>query len=127
LAAVPLVPESRSFERYLGCACWRSAAAAWNLIGGFDKELLVYGEETDWQARAHTCGGDVLWVDELGVDHGSPVTGKGSDGAGHGTRRKYRRLRTRATNLLRANTAECTTGMSISLGTTSNLVRQGMV
>jgi hypothetical protein len=25
-------------RQILGCACWRSAGAAWNLIGGFDKD-----------------------------------------------------------------------------------------
>lgn len=56
----PSVPESRSVDRYLGCACWRSAGAAWNVIGGFDKEFFVYGEETDWRARAHATGRHIL-------------------------------------------------------------------
>ena len=66
--------ESQSIDGYIGGACLAINRAAWNSIGGFDEEFFLYGEDVDWQARARAAGWRILLADELGVDHGNPVT-----------------------------------------------------
>lgn len=70
--------ESQSIDGYLGGACLAINRAAWDEIGGFDEEFFLYGEETDWQARAGAAGWRILLADEIDTDHGNPAHGNES-------------------------------------------------
>lgn len=72
--------ESQSIDGYIGGACLAISRAAWDTIGGFDEEFFLYGEDVDWQARARAAGWRILLADELGVDHGNPVTSDTAQG-----------------------------------------------
>ncbi|SOX55728.1 glycosyl transferase family 1 [Mycobacterium ahvazicum] len=69
--------ESDSLDGDLDGTCLAINRAAWNTIGGFDEEFFGYGETADWQARARAAGWRLLLADELGVDRGGPVAGRG--------------------------------------------------
>ncbi|ULE32415.1 glycosyltransferase [Mycobacterium sp. IDR2000157661] len=62
--------ECEDVGGYLCGACLLINRDAWDDIGGFDEEFFLYGEETDWQNRAHAAGWRVLLADELGARHG---------------------------------------------------------
>ncbi|ORW02960.1 glycosyltransferase [Mycobacterium kyorinense] len=98
--------ESQCIDGYIGGACLAISRTAWNAIGGFDEEFFLYGDEADWQARARTAGWRILLADELGVDHGRPVTGQDAPGpcTTHGAAVASPERR-RNRDLWRANTA----------------------
>ncbi|MCG5433890.1 glycosyltransferase [Mycobacterium sp. MYCO198283] len=93
--------EDEPIEGYLSGACLAVNRDAWNDLGGFDEEFFLYGEETDWQARARRAGWRVLLADELGIEHGCEP---GDGGSAHGAPVR-RAERGRADDLLRANLA----------------------
>ncbi|OSC40982.1 glycosyltransferase [Mycobacterium decipiens] len=98
--------ELQSIDGYLAGICLAINRAAWNEIGGFDEEFFLYGEETDWQARARAAGWRVLLADEIEVDHGNPAATKNASqpGSTHGAEvSTVERRRNR--DLLRANIA----------------------
>jgi GT2 family glycosyltransferase/glycosyltransferase involved in cell wall biosynthesis len=47
---------------------------AWDDLGGFDERFFLYGEESEWQRRAHAAGWRLLLVDEPDVRHVSAGT-----------------------------------------------------
>ena len=47
---------------------------AWDDLGGFDERFFLYGEESEWQRRAHEAGWRLLLVDEPDVRHVSAGT-----------------------------------------------------
>lgn len=66
--------ENAAIDGYLGGACLAINRDAWDTIGGFDEEFFLYGEETDWQARARAAGWRIALADEVGADHrGEPA------------------------------------------------------
>ena len=79
---------------YLTGACLAVSRDAWNALGPFDEEFFLYGEESDWQARARAAGWRLLLTGDAGIDH-----------SGHGTVRNDGAASRRSTDLLRANTA----------------------
>ncbi|OBI57089.1 glycosyltransferase, partial [Mycobacterium sp. E796] len=98
--------ESESIDGYVGGACLAINRAAWNEVGGFDEEFFLYGEETDWQARASAAGWRILLADEIDVDHGNPATAGRLEepDAAHGAEVSTPERR-RNRDLLRANIA----------------------
>ncbi|MGH3971322.1 MAG: glycosyltransferase family 2 protein, partial [Mycobacterium sp.] len=98
--------ESQSIDGYLGGSCLAINRAAWDEIGGFDEEFFLYGEETDWQARASAAGWRILLADEIDTDHGTPAHGDGSPepDAVHGAEVSTPERR-RNRDMLRANIA----------------------
>jgi glycosyltransferase involved in cell wall biosynthesis/GT2 family glycosyltransferase len=97
--------ESQSIEGYVEGHCLAINRAAWNAVGGFDEEFFLYGEDYDWQARARAAGWRIVLADELGVDHGNPVTADADEpGDRHGAVVSANERR-RNKDLLRANTA----------------------
>lgn len=81
-------------DGYLTGACLAINREAWDEIGPFDEEFFLYGEETDWQARARAAGWRVVLVDEPGIVHEAAGTTRGSSVASR-----------RSGDLLRANIA----------------------
>ncbi|ORW38292.1 glycosyl transferase family 1 [Mycobacterium paraense] len=98
--------ESESIDGYVGGACLAINRAAWNEIGGFDEEFFLYGEETDWQARATAAGWRILLAHESDIDHGNPAAASQSQepDAAHGAAVSTPERR-RNRDLLRANIA----------------------
>ncbi|OBI23368.1 glycosyl transferase family 1 [Mycobacterium sp. E2327] len=98
--------ESESIDGYVGGACLAINRAAWNEVGGFDEEFFLYGEETDWQARASAAGWRILLANEIDVDHGNPATAGRLEepDAAHGAEVSTPERR-RNRDLLRANIA----------------------
>jgi glycosyltransferase involved in cell wall biosynthesis/GT2 family glycosyltransferase len=97
--------ESDTIADYAIGGCLAINRAAWNAIGGFDEEFFRYGDEADWQARAHGAGWRILLADERAVDLGALAAGRcidtprvDVDGVSAGER-------TRNRDLLRANIA----------------------
>jgi len=81
-------------DGYLTGACLAISGEAWDQIGPFDPEFFLYGEETDWQARAREAGWRILLVDEPGIVHEAAGTTRSSSTAAR-----------RSGDLLRANIA----------------------
>ncbi len=81
-------------DGYLTGACLAISGAAWDEIGGFDEEFFLYGEETQWQARARAAGWRLRLVDEPGIVHEAAGTTRSSSVAAR-----------RSGDLLRANIA----------------------
>ncbi|GAB3133845.1 hypothetical protein GCM10027289_24420 [Tsukamurella serpentis] len=79
---------------YLTGACLAISRDAWEALGPFDEEFFLYGEETDWQARARSSGWTLRLTDDAGVEH-----------SGHGTVRDDAVAWQRSADLLRANVA----------------------
>jgi glycosyltransferase involved in cell wall biosynthesis/GT2 family glycosyltransferase len=97
--------ESQSIDGYLGGACLAINRAAWNEVGGFDEEFFLYGEETDWQARASAAGWRIVLANETDIDHGNPaVATEQEPDAAHGAEVSTPERR-RNRDLLRANIA----------------------
>ncbi len=71
--------ESHTIPGRAAGACLAINRAAWNAIGGFDEEFFTHGGEADWLARARGAGWRVLLADELAVDHGALMIGRGID------------------------------------------------
>lgn len=61
--------ESEDIDGYVSGVCLAISRDVWNTIGGFDEEFFLYGEETDWQARARAAGWRIVLADEFSVDH----------------------------------------------------------
>ncbi|MGJ9423783.1 glycosyltransferase [Aeromicrobium sp. CF3.5] len=81
-------------DGYLTGACLAINRAAWDEIGSFDEEFFLYGEETEWQARARAAGWRLRLVDEPGIVHEAAGTTRSSSVAAR-----------RSGDLLRANIA----------------------
>lgn len=98
--------ESHEIDGYIAGACLAISRAAWDSVGGFDEEFFLYGEDVDWQTRARAAGWRIVLADELGVDHGNPVSANdvGRADAAHGGEVSPAERR-RNKDLLRANTA----------------------
>jgi len=98
--------ESHEIDGWIAGACLAISRAAWDSVGGFDEEFFLYGEDMDWQTRARAAGWRIVLADELGADHGNPVTGKSANGvdSAHGGEVSADERR-RNMDLWRANTA----------------------
>ena len=81
-------------DGYLTGACLAINRTAWDQVGSFDEEFFLYGEETDWQARARAAGWRIRLVDEPGIVHEAAGTTRSSSVASR-----------RSGDLLRANIA----------------------
>ncbi len=81
-------------DGYLTGACLAISRAAWDQVGSFDEEYFLYGEETQWQARARAAGWRIRLVDEPGIVHEAAGTTRSSSVAAR-----------RSGDLLRANIA----------------------
>lgn len=84
----------KDVDGYLTGACLAISRTAWDQIGSFDEEFFLYGEETDWQARARAAGWRLRLVDEPGIVHEAAGTTRSSSVASR-----------RSGDLLRANIA----------------------
>ncbi|HJP79053.1 MAG TPA: glycosyltransferase [Pseudonocardiaceae bacterium] len=78
-------------DGYLSGCCLLVNRDAWDELGGFDERFFLYGEESEWQRRAHEAGWRLLLVDEPDVRH---ISG--------GTTQDEPLASRRATDLLRA-------------------------
>lgn len=67
----------RYVDGYVSGACLAISRSAWELIGPFDEEFFLYGEEADWQRRAIAAGWRVALQNEFGYRHtaGGTVSG----------------------------------------------------
>ncbi|SMC92532.1 glycosyltransferase [Kibdelosporangium aridum] len=82
-------------DGYLSGCCLLISRSAWNELGGFDQKFFLYGEESEWQRRAHSNGWRLILADEADVRHAAGGTMAGDPLAER-----------RARDLLRAGQAE---------------------
>lgn len=61
-------------DGYLSGCCLLISRAAWRQLGGFDQKFFLYGEESDWQRRAHDSGWRLVLADEPDVRHAAAGT-----------------------------------------------------
>jgi glycosyltransferase involved in cell wall biosynthesis/GT2 family glycosyltransferase len=64
----------RTVDGYLSGCCLLLSGQAWAELGGFDERFFLYGEESDWQAKAHAAGWQLVLADEADVSHGAAGT-----------------------------------------------------
>jgi glycosyltransferase involved in cell wall biosynthesis/GT2 family glycosyltransferase len=69
--------QPREVDGYLSGCCLLISGAAWRELGGFDEKFFLYGEESDWQAKARKSGWRLLLADEQDVTHGAAGTMSG--------------------------------------------------
>lgn len=61
--------QPKEVSGYLTGACLAIRRDAWESVGPFDEEFFLYGEEADWQRRAHAKGWRIVLADEIGFHH----------------------------------------------------------
>jgi GT2 family glycosyltransferase len=66
--------QPAAVEGYLTGACLAIRREAWDLLGPFNEEFFLYGEEAEWQRRAIESGWRVRLEDEVAVRHSANGT-----------------------------------------------------